>query len=201
VNVLGDALAELAGALRVPVLLAAILVLVLCAYELGRYGSELHRRRWRTRRHDLAATVAAAIADPANVAAYAYRAPSSFAERATFEIVEAVRSGNSAAVEHALASYELGVQRRLDRTRILVRAGPAIGLMGTLIPLAPGLAALGDGDVAQLADDLRDAFAATVIGLLVGTVAFALTLSRARMYSEDLAALERAVEPYSKVTA
>lgn len=57
--------------------------------------------------------------------------------------------------------------------------------MGTLIPLAPGLDALGDGDVAQLADDLRDAFAATVIGLLVGTVAFALTLSRTRMYTED----------------
>jgi biopolymer transport protein ExbB/TolQ len=46
--------------------------------------------------------------------------------------------------------------------------------------------------VALLADDLRDAFAATVIGLLVGTVAFALTLSRTRMYTEDLTALERA---------
>src|SRR5262249_55837687 len=90
--------------------------------------------------------------------------------------------------------YELAVQRRLDRTRILVRAGPAIGLMGTLIPLAPGLAALGDGDVSALAGDLRDALAATVIGLLVGTVAFALTLTRTRMYTEDLAALEGAVE-------
>ena len=84
------------------------------------------------------------------------------------------------------------MQRRLDRTRLLVRAGPAIGLMGTLIPLAPGLAALGDGDVATLAENLRDAFGATVVGLLVGTVAFALTLTRTRMYSEDLAALEQA---------
>lgn len=198
---LGDALAEIATALRVPVLLAAVLVLVLCGFELGRYGAELWRRRWRTRHYDLAATLAAAIGDPASVAAYAYRAPSGFAERAVFEIVEAVVSGHYAAVEHALASYELAVQRRLDRTRILVRAGPAIGLMGTLIPLAPGLAALGDGDVAQLADDLRDAFAATVIGLLVGTVAFALTLSRTRMYTEDLSALERAAEPYSKLVA
>lgn len=200
-NGLGDALAEIVTALRVPVLLAAVLVLLHCAFELGRFGAELHRRRWRNRRLDLAASLTAAIADPANVAAYAARAPSAFAERAVFEIVEAVISGRYAAVEHALANYELAVQRRLDRTRILVRAGPAIGLMGTLIPLAPGLAALGDGDVAQLADDLRDAFAATVIGLLVGTVAFALTLTRTRMYSEDLAALERAVEPYAKVPA
>lgn len=198
---LGNALAEIATALRVPVLLAAAFVLLLCAFELGRFGAELYRRRWRSRRFDLSTNLTAAIADPANVAAYAARAPSGFAERAVFEIVEAVIAGRHAAVEHALANYELAVQRRLDRTRILVRAGPAIGLMGTLIPLAPGLAALGEGDVAQLADDLRDAFAATVIGLLVGTVAFALTLTRTRMYSEDLAALERAVEPYAKVAA
>jgi biopolymer transport protein ExbB/TolQ len=67
--------------------------------------------------------------------------------------------------------------------------------MGTLIPLAPGLAALGHGDVATLATDLRTAFAATTIGLLVGTVAFALTLTRTRMYTEDLSALERATVP------
>jgi biopolymer transport protein ExbB/TolQ len=95
------------------------------------------------------------------------------------------------ASEHALARFELAVQRRLDRTRLLVRAGPAIGLMGTLIPLAPGLAALSDGNVGVLAENLRDAFGATVVGLLVGTVAFALTLARTRMYSEDLAALEQ----------
>ena len=83
----------------------------------------------------------------------------------------------AAATERVLTRYELAVQRRLDRTRLLVRAGPAIGLMGTLIPLAPGLAALGRGDVALLAENLRDAFGATVIGLLVGTVAFALTLA------------------------
>lgn len=105
----------------------AVLVLLLCGFELGRYGAELWRRRWRTRDHDLAASLAAAIADPANVAAYAYRAPSGFAERAVFEIVEAVVCGRYAAVEHALASYELAVQRRLDRTRILVRAGRRSG--------------------------------------------------------------------------
>jgi biopolymer transport protein ExbB/TolQ len=119
-------------------------------------------------------------------------APSGFAEAAVLGLAASRLSGRGDDGEDALASYELAVQRRLDRTRILVRAGPAIGLMGTLIPLAPGLAALGAGDVALLANDLRDAFAATVIGLLVGTVAFALTLSRTRMYTEDLAALERA---------
>ncbi|HVR05945.1 MAG TPA: MotA/TolQ/ExbB proton channel family protein, partial [Solirubrobacteraceae bacterium] len=106
-----------------------------------------------------------------------------------------------AGVEHALADYELASQRRLERTRILVRAGPALGLMGTLIPLAPGLAALGHGDIATLASDLRTAFAATTVGLLVGTLAYALTLTRTRMYSEDLADLERAPQARQRAPA
>lgn len=196
---LGDALAEIATALRVPVLLAAMVVLVACAFELGRYAAELWRRHGRSRGTALADLVVQAAADPANVGLYAYRAPSAFAAAALEDLVRARSSGGPGDVEHALAAYELAVQRRLDRTRILVRAGPAIGLMGTLIPLAPGLAALGDGNIAMLADDLRDAFAATVIGLLVGTVAFALTLSRTRMYTEDLAGLERGAQALAPI--
>jgi len=190
---LGDALADIATALRVPVLLAAVLILLLCALELGRYGAELWRRRVRARHADLLELTAHAIADPAHTSHYAYSAPGAVAAEALTALAAAAHAPDRpAATERALARYELTVQRRLDRTRLLVRAGPAVGLMGTLIPLAPGLAALGNGNVAVLAENLRDAFGATVVGLLVGTVAFALTLARTRMYTEDLAALEQA---------
>jgi len=188
---LGEALAVLVAALRVPVMLAAVAVLLACGYELGRFAAEAWRRRVRSRGTDLAGLVRQAAADPQAAALCAYRAPSGFAAAALEAIATARACGRAQEIEPALAAYEVAVQRRLDRTRVLVRAGPAIGLMGTLIPLAPGLEALGEGNVAQLADDLRDAFAATVVGLLVGTVAFALTLRRTRLYSEDLEALER----------
>ena len=190
---LGDALARIASALRVPVLLAALLVLLATALELGRFLMELVRRGLPGGRIPLAALAHRAEADPANARDLARKAPSRPSEDAVIKLAAAASKGNDKqAAEHALADYELNVQRRLDRTRIIVRAGPAVGLMGTLIPLAPGLAALGRGDLPQLASDLRTAFAATVIGLLAGTVAFALTLTRTRMYSEDLTALERA---------
>jgi biopolymer transport protein ExbB/TolQ len=190
---LGDALADIATALRVPVLIAAVLILLLCAVELGRFGAELWRRRVRARQADLTDLTERAIADPAHASHYAYSAPGAVAAEAVTALAVAAHAPDRpVATERALARYELTVQRRLDRTRLLVRAGPAIGLMGTLIPLAPGLAALGNGDVAALAENLRDAFGATVVGLLVGTVAFALTLARTRMYTEDLAALEQA---------
>lgn len=142
--------------------------------------------------HATAADVFGA-ADQAAAVALAHEAPGPLVERALVELDLALRDGSGDRVEHALADFELGVQRRLDRTRMLVRAGPALGLMGTLIPLAPALSALGDGDYQQLAEDLRTAFAATVVGILVGTAAFALTLVRTRRYTEDLAGLERAV--------
>jgi biopolymer transport protein ExbB/TolQ len=192
---LGSALADIATALRVPVLITAVAILLLCAIELGRFGVEYWRRRVRSRDVDLLALTAAAIANPGHASQYAYSAPGAIAAEALPELAAAAHSPDrEKATERALAHYELSAQRRLDRTRLLVRAGPAVGLMGTLIPLAPGLAALGNGDVSSLADNLRDAFGATVIGLLVGTVAFALTLARTRMYTEDLSDLEQGAD-------
>ncbi len=191
---IAEGLARIASALRTPVLALALLVLLVCALETGRFATELWSRA-RAGRGSLRTLIRQVMADPTQAAALSQRAPSAFAAEALVEIARATRAGEQASIEHALADYELAVQRRLDHTRILVRAGPALGLMGTLIPLAPGLAALGHGDVATLATDLRTAFAATTIGLLVGTVAYALTLTRTRMYTEDLTALERATVP------
>jgi biopolymer transport protein ExbB/TolQ len=187
---LGDGLSHIATALRVPVLIAAVVILILCALECGRFAVEWWRR-WRNRRFDLRQVVAEAIAEPSHAAHYARYARSPITARAILTIAAAPPADRTIATERALVDYELAVERSLDRTRLLVRAGPAIGLMGTLIPLIPGLAALAGGDVGTLANDLRDAFGATVVGLLVGTVAFALTLTRTRMFTEDLAGLEQ----------
>jgi biopolymer transport protein ExbB/TolQ len=197
---IAEALARIASSLRVPVLILALLVLLVCAWELGRFAIELSSRARAGRRalRDLARQV---VANPSQAAELAARAPSSFSSDALIEIARAVLASEQVGIEHALADYELAVQRRLDHTRILVRAGPALGLMGTLIPLAPGLAALGRGEVSTLATDLRTAFAATTVGLLVGTVAFALTLTRTRMYTEDLTALERAADSITAKTS
>lgn len=195
IDALADALAWIAQALQVPVMLLALIILVAIAYELGRFFAEVWKRRRRRQFGGLARTAAAAFSEPARAGQLAEQAPTEFSQQAVLEVASAWSRGDAEAAELALVDYELVARRRLDRTRILVRTGPAVGLMGTLIPLAPGLEALGSGEIQQLADDLRTAFAATVIGLLVGTLAYALTLTRNRLYSEDLAAIERAAAP------
>jgi hypothetical protein len=92
-------------------------------------------------------------------------------------------------------------QGRLERTRLLVRAGPALGLMGTLIPLSPALTGLANGNVSQLTSNLRIAFSVTVLGLLVGAVAFGLSLTRDRMYGQDLSDLQYVAAVVSEPTA
>jgi biopolymer transport protein ExbB/TolQ len=189
VNLTGRALSGVATALKIPVQVVAILLLAVLAYELGRIATESWRRV-RPGAAPLERVATSAMSDPAEAARIARSAPGPLSELAVRQLAAA---DGPDGYETALADYELRIQRRLDRTRILVRAGPAVGLMGTLIPLAPGLGALGQGNYSELASDLRLAFSATVIGLLVGTVAFALTLIRTRVYTEDLAGLERAV--------
>jgi biopolymer transport protein ExbB/TolQ len=98
--------------------------------------------------------------------------------------------GGEPRIAKALADFDYGSERRLERTRLLVRAGPALGLMGTLIPLSPALTGLAQGNVARLSENLRVAFSVTVLGLLVGAVAFGLSLVRARLYGQDLSDLQ-----------
>ncbi|MGX6448688.1 MotA/TolQ/ExbB proton channel family protein [Patulibacter sp. S7RM1-6] len=191
-DVVTDALSGVAKVLEIPAHVGMLVLLLLLALEVGRGLTETWRRH-RPGRLRLYDVVTRAFHDPRHARELARLAPSPLAEQAVLQMATAVGTGRPDGVEHALADYELGVQRRLDRTRMLVRSGPALGLMGTLIPLAPGLAALGKGDFATLAGDLQVAFAATVIGILVGTASFAMTLVRTRVYTEDLAALERAV--------
>ena len=62
--------------------------------------------------------------------------------------------------------------------------------MGTLIPLSPALNGPAAGNVDALTDNLRVAFSITVLGLLVGAVAFGISLVRDRLYAQDLSDLE-----------
>lgn len=187
-----NTVADVAEALRYPVLILALGALLLVAYELGRLGVEVFQRSQRSKeRFDVLARSAqqhALAGDSAAAQAllnqYAYGKDLQRAAIGTMFAADPVDA------QRAVVDYDIYVSRRLDRVRLLVRSGPALGLMGTLIPLAPALAALGKGDSKVLADELQTAFAITVIGVLIGLVAFAVALFRERFYTKDLADLE-----------
>lgn len=91
-----------------------------------------------------------------------------------------------------LPELERRARRRIERTDFYARLGPILGLMGTLIPLGPGLAALGDGNVKILSTAIQVAFDTTVLGLLIGAAGFVLGRVRRRWYDRLLSAREEA---------
>ncbi|MBI5458801.1 MAG: MotA/TolQ/ExbB proton channel family protein [Methanobacterium sp.] len=80
--------------------------------------------------------------------------------------------------------------KRLERTDIIAKISPAVGLMGTLIPLGPGLTALGEGDIQSLANHLLIAFDAAVLGMAAAAIAFTISKIRRRWYEEEISNLE-----------
>lgn len=81
-------------------------------------------------------------------------------------------------------------RHRLERADLLARIPPMLGLMATIIPLGPGLAALGQGDPAKLASAVTVAFDATVLGLVAGIVGLVIGKLRRRWYEEVLERME-----------
>ncbi|MBQ2653728.1 MAG: MotA/TolQ/ExbB proton channel family protein [Methanobrevibacter sp.] len=93
-----------------------------------------------------------------------------------------------------ISAEETKLIKKTNKTDILVKVGPILGLLGTLIPLGPGLAALGSGDIMTLAQSLTIAFDTTVTGLSIGAVAYLISKYKKQWYESDLIDVETIAE-------
>lgn len=189
---------SISDALRWPVLVTALIALAWSVVEIGILLAEIWRRRWRS---GLALEAAVDQAETELARGDEIGAISSLSTvswsssmRSAMESVVTMRRVPDAdnRIAKRMADYDYRSLKRLERTRILVRMGPALGLMGTLIPLSPALAGLAEGNITQLTDNLRVAFGVTVAGLLTGALAFGVSLVRDRLYAQDYSDVEYA---------
>lgn len=100
--------------------------------------------------------------------------------------------------KHELADFQVETQKILAKYRMLVKFGPMLGLMGTLIPMGPALVGLGLGDISSMAYNMQVAFATTVIGMLVSGIGLCALQLNQRYYAGYLNDLEFLT---SKITA
>jgi len=188
-----------ATALLYPVLTAEIALLVFSVFEAGRFTVEMVNR-WRKRSLAVlreSATVArdaVALGKPEEaIAALGTGLAHARYGRRFVQMLKPEDLERHHLLK-LLAEIEGLAARRLERTRMLIRFGPILGLMGTLIPISPALVGLAQGDVQTLADNLVIAFSTTVVGLLVGGIGYALSTIRERIYSRDMSDIEYALE-------
>lgn len=103
--------------------------------------------------------------------------------------VEKVRAEGALAnggLEHLVLTREEEVRRSLVHPRMLVKVGPSLGLIGTLIPMGASLAALASGNLEAMAGQMVVAFTTTIIGLATGTLAYVVAVVRQRWVNETV---------------
>ena len=84
--------------------------------------------------------------------------------------------------------------RRILLSDMIAKIAPILGLLGTLIPLGPGIIALGQGDTATLSTSLLTAFDTTVVGLICAGVAMIISAIRKLWYGNYVSILETLME-------
>ena len=84
-----------------------------------------------------------------------------------------------------LDNYNQNLDWTIKKTDLIIKLGPTFGLLGTLIPLGPGIIALAQGDTATLSYSLLAAFDTTVIGLIAGSICAVISMIRRRWYAKD----------------
>ena len=84
--------------------------------------------------------------------------------------------------------------RVLSITNLISKLAPMAGLLGTLIPLGPGIIALGQGDTQTLSESMLTAFDTTIAGLLAAGVCLVVHTFRRQWYAGYMSDLETLVD-------
>lgn len=202
---LKDAMHVISAGLLVPTITILLLFVAFIVIELGSLLVELLTDRRRAKVNIPSLLDAFQKKDAAEITTEIEN--SNLFRRQKMALLELIKHRELPDISHQalarklLASEELHYNKITNRTDLVARLGPMFGLMATLIPLGPGLIALGEGDPAGLADSLLTAFDATVTGLAAAGIAFAISRLRKRWYEDYLSSLEVLLESLLEVFA
>ncbi|OGV55179.1 MAG: hypothetical protein A2X45_23535 [Lentisphaerae bacterium GWF2_50_93] len=178
--------------LIIPVFAMLFVLLIWAFLELGGYARECIERR-RNKRNWTAFVeklIAAKDEDTLQVAR-------SFFDRTEYPGFVSVFAAKGAHLvndtEHlgkTVADIEIEASHGHQRMNLGIRLGPALGLIGTLIPMGPALLGLSAGNVASIAGNLAAAFGTTILGLGVSTICYFISIGRRHWYAKDLSDIE-----------
>jgi biopolymer transport protein ExbB/TolQ len=192
---LSTALRGLASGLQIPVMLLLLLLIGLTVLVTGALVAEVftERSRLRVKLPELIEALRAAADMPAVREVITGSGLLNRQKQALTEVT--MHPQVTPTVREALAlrlytAEKERYERRLKLTDIIARLGPMLGLLGTLIPLGPGIIALGQGDTYTLSVSLMTAFDTTIAGLAAAALAFLISAVRRSWYGKYLSLLE-----------
>lgn len=186
----------LSSAMQTPVIFVLLLLAAVVVAELGMLVAEAltERRQFKVELPKLADQLQAGM-DPAaviNNSGLLARQKENLLELLRHpQIEDDVRESLAVNMVTAEQSH---FTNRVKITDYIAKASPMVGLMGTLIPLGPGLIAIGQGDTALLSQSLLIAFDTTIMGLAASILSMLVSTIRKSWYVRYQSAFETAAE-------
>jgi len=184
-----------------PVMILLICLLVMLIITMGRFLGEYIERRRHQARHNVKELIENINTSKLHdiiehVEEFSSGLPYHAKNYFTDMVQELKKSGNDTdmRVEYLLQSREQQMTKKLDKLRLLIRVGPSLGLMGTIIPMGSALAALSQGDIEKMSGSMIIAFSTTVVGLLIGIGAYFTSMLQNRWLNEDIKNIEYLTE-------
>lgn len=197
-NAVTEVLRAVSSSLKVPTIVILIILIAVTIIMLGSIIAEYitERRHLKVKIPDLIADMQGKSGDEL----YRVIAESGLLKRQKAAIhklieMEYIPEGERDALARQLIFDEQSRYEKITRiTDLIARIAPMFGLMGTLIPLGPGLIALGQGDTKTLSASLLIAFDTTIAGLISAAVSYVISSIRSRWYEQYMVGLETVME-------
>lgn len=183
-----------ASDLLIPVVVLLLALILYALYSLGSLVVEVfvERRRYRAAIPELLARLVAA--DPGQLGEVVESSGLLRDQKDDLEELIAYlylpEEARTEVAKRLLANEDGRYQKILGHTELAAKVAPMLGLMGTLIPLGPGIVALSTGDTETLSAALLVAFDTTIAGLATAVVCFGITRLRRRWYGDYLVSME-----------
>ncbi|WP_347491304.1 MotA/TolQ/ExbB proton channel family protein [Desulfoscipio sp. XC116] len=195
---LSDILHLIGQGLLVPCLIVLLSLIVISVWQLGDLLMELFTERRKARMDVLAMIKDIHKGGPAHLREIIENSGLIRRQKeALYLLIESSpmpRTFLIAMAQRLLATEEDKYERTTALTDLAAKLGPMFGLLGTLIPLGPGIVALGEGDTATLSASLSVAFDTAIAGVSSAAVSYVISNIRKRWYDDYLTNFELVME-------
>lgn len=192
-TVFHNVLRAVSGAMELPVVILLILLLAFAVFSVGWIIAEFFSEH-RHMKEDLPALLEHLRNNETDLEAAIAESKLNRRQKATLQELtqhpDFTRPLLDDLADNLLEQEQAHYDHMIKFTDLASKLGPMLGLLGTLIPLGPGIIALGQGDTYTLSVSLMTAFDTTVAGLCIAAVCMIVSTIRRRWYAAYMADLE-----------
>ena len=189
-TVFHNVLRAVSGAMELPVVILLILLLAFAVFSVGWIIAEFFSEH-RHMKEDLPALLEHLRDNETDLEAAIAESKLNRRQKATLQELtqhpDFTRPLLDDLADNLLEQEQAHYDHMIKFTDLASKLGPMLGLLGTLIPLGPGIIALGQGDTYTLSVSLMTAFDTTVAGAAVCMI---VSTIRRRWYAAYMADLE-----------